>query len=566
VIARRFHSRRVWILHGLLLAAVLAVAYVSGAAQYQAIRDQRIEELRTQQQNWARTSGNLIEQNIRLLAVTLPDLEQRIPVESAIPDVWLRAVATFDRQTGDPTGATLRELSEVVPRVARHPDLLQIQAPTLRADQGEILLATPTRDQRGVRVALLSGEQISTELLAIKSRVLDAVSYLGVDDRTILTGGVPAKAVEAIITDPKLLEEVRSLIEAGSVGTPVHEPATNGELSLVTVQPLAPLPGARWFLLIKRDNVGEGIDKTLRPLVWQLVGGAVMMVSAVAIVLVSTTISLYRGRRRIERLRMDMLSRDLQKARSIQLKWLPAPVRRSDDYAIAAANEPAAHISGDFYNWFELPTDDHQPRRTALVLGDVSGHGLPAAFLMATTQLIIKNTLPTLIDPGACLGELNRQLCSLAYQGQFVTIMILVLDHDAGTLTIASAGQAPPLLKRDGRVSSIELDPQLVVGVDPSTEYQTLTQPTQPGDQLVLFTDGVVETTNDAGEQFGDRRLIDAFRTAPDDPEKTLHSILGAIATHRQGNDPDDDLTLVALRLTPSESRKHPSPDEAAMV
>src|SRR5690606_28255903 len=121
--------------------------------------------------------------------------------------------------------------------------------------------------------------------------------------------------------------------------TPIGVPQEDRDLSLITVQPLAPLPGSKWFLLIKRENVDAQIDKTLRPLVWQLVSGAGMMVVAVAIVLVSTTISLYRGRRRIERLRMDMLNRDLQKARSIQLKWLPAPILRNADYAIAAVNE-----------------------------------------------------------------------------------------------------------------------------------------------------------------------------------------------------------------------------------
>jgi serine phosphatase RsbU (regulator of sigma subunit) len=144
--------------------------------------------------------------------------------------------------------------------------------------------------------------------------------------------------------------------------------------------------------------------------------------------------------------------------------------------------------------------------------------------------------------------------------------MILVFDHDANTLALASAGQGPPLLKRDGRCSAIDIDTQLVAGVDPDIEYDTHTFDTHPADQLILFTDGVVETTNDAGEQFGDSRLVEAFRTAPDDPEKALHSILGAIATHRQGGDPDDDLTLVALRLAPTEARKRNLPDEAAMV
>ncbi|GIW76801.1 MAG: hypothetical protein KatS3mg104_1864 [Phycisphaerae bacterium] len=211
-------------------------------------------------------------------------------------------------------------------------------------------------------------------------------------------------------------------------------------------------------------------------------------------------------------------------------------------------NEPAAHISGDFYNWFDLSSAPGDPSRTALLIGDVSGHGLPAAFLMATTQLILKNTLFASPDPGKCLTELNRQLCSWRIRGQFVTLLIMVVEYNESRILMASAGQAAPLLKRDNDCFSVSVESQLVAGVDPTMQYHTQSVPIRRGDQLLLFTDGVVETTNESGEQFGYSRLIEAFRNAPKEPQKTLHSILGAIAAHRQGNEPDDDLTMVAFQ------------------
>lgn len=550
---QRFHSRRVWLLHSLLLGAVLIVAYISGSVQYRTIRDQRIEELRTQQQNWARTSGNLIEQNIRLLAVTLPDLKEPVSENVLASGIWLKKVITID--VSDPDGLTALP-EETEESFRRQIDQLRKQPqdsfPRVVQDGENIWLITMTRDNYYLRLGLLSRERIASELLAIKSRVMDADSYLVVDEKKVLSGTGIIDSLDQIIRDEFLIQEVKSSIQAGLVGAPAPDWQRNGELTLLTLQPIVPVQGVRWFLLIKRDNVDAYVDQDLRPLIWQLVSSSTMMVVAVMIILISTTISLFRGRRRIERLRMEMLNRDLQKARSIQLKWLPPPCHQTGYYRIAAVNEPAAHISGDFYNWFDLPSGPEGPCPTALVIGDVSGHGLPAAFLMATTQLILKNALFASSDPGKCLTELNRQLCSLAYQGQFVTLLIVVVEYDKSRILVASAGQAPPLLKRGDHCFSVSIESQLVAGVDPLMQYHTQSIPIQQGDQLLLFTDGVIETTNESGEQFGYAQLIEAFRNAPVEPEKTLHSILGAIAAHRQGNEPDDDLTMVTYQWSDS--------------
>ena len=103
-----------------------------------------------------------------------------------------------------------------------------------------------------------------------------------------------------------------------------------------------------------------------------------------------------RGRARLERARHEMLKRELsiRPARS-SLHWLPDRHARPGDADIATVNSPASHISGDFYNWFELPDG-----RTRVAIGDVTGHGMAAAFLMATTQLLVRTTLPRVGDPG----------------------------------------------------------------------------------------------------------------------------------------------------------------------
>jgi len=550
--------------------AVLVVAYISALAQYRSMHDRQLEEVRVQQQLSARTSALLIEQNVRLIATALPDLDHEPSITELLPVQWIRAAALFDRKTGEPLSAPGNAGSELRPGVQRHRKLLSTTRPTVRIDGVDILVATPAQQPGAVRVAQISRAQITAELMALKIRAMDANSYLGIEGGMLLAGdgtALAGKHLNELISDPNVVQQLRALIDAGGAGSTIASVGDPARMTLYTVQPVTPLPEVKWYLLIIRDAVDEQIDLTLRPLVWQLVSGASVMVMAVAVVLLSTTISLYRGRRRIEALRMEMINRDLQKARNIQLHWLPDPVLNTSDYQIAAENQPAAHISGDFYNWFDLPTDEDRPtRRTAIVMGDVSGHGLPAAFLMATTQLIIKTTLPSVADPGVCLTELNRQLCSLVYQGQFVTILVMVIDHDTGDLDIASAGQSPPILKREGIAAEVAIDPQLVVGVDDSIVYETHRTTARPGDQIVLFTDGVIESTNDLGEQFAMPRLIDAFQTAPTGPQHTIHSLLGAIATHRQGREADDDLTLVVMRLLPNRSSEPEIAAEAAMV
>ena len=140
------------------------------------------------------------------------------------------------------------------------------------------------------------------------------------------------------------------------------------------------------FVLINREAVIAPLAQTARTaILW-----AAVMVAAITVVLISSAIQLIRGRSRLETLRTEMIDRELREARQIQLMWLPRDTTHQpgEQIEIAAENLPASHISGDFYNFFDLPDG-----RTALVIGDVTGHGLVAAFLMATTQLLVRTTL-----------------------------------------------------------------------------------------------------------------------------------------------------------------------------
>ena len=158
----------------------------------------------------------------------------------------------------------------------------------------------------------------------------------------------------------------------------------------------------------------------------------------------------------------------MNQARDIQLNWLPKEPCCRMPIDVAAVNRPANRISGDFYNWFDLADG-----RTVVVIGDVTGHGMAAAFLMATTQLLVRSTMTRVNDPGECLEEVNRQLCTQGFNGQFVTMTLLVLDTTQHTIHLATAGHPAPLVCDGEGFRKMEIEPELVLGIDFDARYPT---------------------------------------------------------------------------------------------
>jgi sigma-B regulation protein RsbU (phosphoserine phosphatase) len=260
-------------------------------------------------------------------------------------------------------------------------------------------------------------------------------------------------------------------------------------------------------------------------------------------ILFSTAVQLIRARLRTERVRHDLITRELNQAREIQLAWLPRQGLALGAMDIAAVNQPASHISGDFYNWFELPDG-----RAVVTIGDVTGHGLSAAFLMATTQLLVHTTMLRLEDPGKTLFEVNKQLCTQVFNGQFVTMLVCVVDTDAGTLEVATAGHYPPIIGEGGVFRSLPVEPQLVLGVEKDTKYPTERFDLRSGASLVLYTDGVIDAQSPEGKRFDVNRIIESIRGHADTAQSLLDTIVGRIDHFRGPRNLPDDLTLVCIQ------------------
>jgi phosphoserine phosphatase RsbU/P len=203
-------------------------------------------------------------------------------------------------------------------------------------------------------------------------------------------------------------------------------------------------------------------------------------------------------------LRQQALERDLELAHKVQRGLLPAAPPQLEGYYFFDFYEPANQVGGDYYDYIDLPGG-----RLAIVLGDVSGKGVAAALLMAKLSGEVRYCLASEANPAAAVSRINASFSGSGWQDRFVTFVLALLDVDRGEITLVNAGHMPPLLRYGGgKVEPIgSEDAGLPLGVDATFQYRQHTRPIAPGDFLTLFTDGISEAMNGAGELYGLERL-----------------------------------------------------------
>jgi sigma-B regulation protein RsbU (phosphoserine phosphatase) len=239
------------------------------------------------------------------------------------------------------------------------------------------------------------------------------------------------------------------------------------------------------------------------------------------------------------------LNAELEVARALQVAILPSsfPVKPGCDGA--ARMIPATTMGGDFYDFIELPDG-----RIGLVMADVSGKGVPAAFFMAVARTNLRERAVHHAEPGVCLAQTNEVLCAQNPMDLFVTVFYCVFDPVTGVLKYANGGHNPPYVRRaDGSVEALRGRGGLVLGAMPGIEYPEHTVQLLPGDRLVLFTDGITEAFNPADEAYGEERLIAEVRAHGDGAAAALVERICRSVTVFAGSAPQsDDITLTVLR------------------
>jgi phosphoserine phosphatase RsbU/P len=255
-----------------------------------------------------------------------------------------------------------------------------------------------------------------------------------------------------------------------------------------------------------------------------------------------------------ERQRMEQ---EIDIARGIQQALLPRDFRHYPHLAVAGCNFPCLSVGGDYFDVFPLDN-----KRTAFLIADVSGKGLGAALLTTMLQGALSGmTLGT--DPSRVLNHVNRFLCDHSEVGRYATMFFGVLDEE-GNLDFINAGHPSPFLIRQGVAQEPFSEGSYPVGLVPEAEYIALKIKLEPGDTLVLFSDGVTEAMDPDEQMFGVPRLREVLTGRTECPLDQLEKcILEAVENFARGASQADDLTLLIVRYRAASARATTDTDAA---
>ncbi len=240
------------------------------------------------------------------------------------------------------------------------------------------------------------------------------------------------------------------------------------------------------------------------------------------------------------------LEHELHIAADIQQALMPLPQHRGAFFDAAGATVPCRSIGGDFFDYVDLPGG-----RVGFALGDVAGKGAPAALLTAMIQGMFATQTVAADGPAAVLGSINRALLRRSVESRFATLLYGTLGPD-GELIYSNGGHNPPFLL--GRTGLRRLETGgMIVGLFEMAKYQQESLTLEPGDLLVVFSDGVSEAVSASGEEFGEERLlaaVEANRTGT--PSEIRDGLVAAVREFSAGATQSDDITVLVLRYGPT--------------
>jgi phosphoserine phosphatase RsbU/P len=242
-------------------------------------------------------------------------------------------------------------------------------------------------------------------------------------------------------------------------------------------------------------------------------------------------------------------SKELEHAALIQRSMLPCeipPFPNRTDFELHASMSPAREIGGDLFDFFLLDQD-----HLAFAIGDVSGKGAPAALFMAVTRTLLRATAQNQKGPAECFNYMNDTLCENNSNGMFVTLFYGVLNTATGDLVFANGGHNfPYLFSLDGKIRKISEKGGPMLGVLEGANYRTLATRIQPGEGILLYTDGVTEAVNCSNEFFGEDRLESYLsRQASGSAQALVDGLQETVKTFAKGKPQADDITVLVLRF-----------------
>lgn len=246
----------------------------------------------------------------------------------------------------------------------------------------------------------------------------------------------------------------------------------------------------------------------------------------------------------------------LHVAMQVQQSLLPDQPPRLKGLDLAGHSEYCDETGGDYYDFIQL--DQVGPNAIAIAVGDVTGHGIAAALLMATGRALIRSHANTNNPLGHVFTQVNQQLCDSEFTGRFMTLMYLLVEnphHNHGPIRVRflSAGHDPVIVYRPAEDAFFQLEGHdIPLGIDPTWQYNEQTSDSlRTGDILVIGTDGIWECFNPKGQQFGKERLKQTIRNASHHNAKDIaKAVSNACKNWRDTREQGDDITMVVIKLT----------------
>jgi sigma-B regulation protein RsbU (phosphoserine phosphatase) len=453
---------------------------------------------------------------------------------------------------------------------ARAGDILGLEDRLFRLE------ATPLANSAGAPIAeLLVLADASAELRARRLLLLVAGGLL------VIAAGATCLALYRVIRDAldPLTELAKALQavargdifasaaigprrdEVGAIGQALEALRSN-TLTLDRLETRSRLAGLRERALIGREitrltgvlegparqeimGLLEGEDATIGPAFARLSGHVVQQHAALADLLAERTRDLAVVRQALdERLQFNRMRDELDVARRLQLSSLPTTFPQRRAFRLHATMVPAKEVGGDFCDFVML--DEHH---LALLIGDASGKGVGAAIFIAMARSLLRAAIGRGASPGEALAQANDTLAADNPTLMFATVIVAVIDCRTGVMTYANAGHnAPRRRGRDGHDAMLEMPDGIALGVMDGFPYEDRSLALDPGDMLLLFTDGVTEAVGPDASLFGDDRLAAITADAAiQEPAQLLDAVARAVAAFADTEPQADDITMIGL-------------------
>ena len=235
---------------------------------------------------------------------------------------------------------------------------------------------------------------------------------------------------------------------------------------------------------------------------------------------------------------------EMEIARGVQRALLPDQLPELEGYEFYASYDSAQAVGGDYYDAMTL-----EDGKICLSFGDVAGKGVPGALIMSRMSSCVQNTMAFVTEVEDAIGPINNHMCANAVEGRFVTYCLITIDPKTNLLTLANAGHmSPMILKPDRTIEEFDEDSiGLPIGVIEDYPFDIVTRTIEPGETIVLFTDGVDEAMNPEGELYTLERMRDFIAKASPKADELGKALLADVRRHANGRAQNDDITIMTF-------------------